>query len=53
MYDFPLLIVDLLRLLVAEQQDDGSEKEDGRAPADAIGPAELPDSPIGWNMKYI
>lgn len=39
MYDFPFLIVDLLGLLVAEQQDNGPKQKDGRTPADAIGPA--------------
>ena len=41
-----LLVVYLLRLFIAEQQDNAAEQEDGRAPADAVRPAELPDRPV-------
>lgn len=37
-----LLVVDLLRLLITNQQQDGPHQEDGRAPADAVGPAKVP-----------
>lgn len=43
---FPLLVVELLALLVAQQQHDGSEQEDGGAPADAVCPPELPYRPV-------
>lgn len=40
--DLPLLVVDLLALLVAHQQDDAAKEKDRRTPADPICPAELP-----------
>ena len=39
---FALLVVDLLTLLVAEQQDRATKEEDCRAPAYSVGPAKLP-----------
>lgn len=44
--DFALFVVDLLRLLVAQQEDDGAEQEDRCAPADAVRPPELPHLPV-------
>lgn len=49
MYNRPLLVVDLLRLLVADEQEDGANKEDGTAPGDAVRPAEVPVWPVGGN----
>lgn len=42
----PLSVIDLLRLLVAEEKQDGTEEEDGCPPAHPIRPAKLPQLPI-------
>lgn len=51
-----LLVVDLLGLLVADQQQDGADEEDRRAPADAIRPSEVPVGAVGGDgvavMKF-
>lgn len=50
--DSALLVVDLLLLLVAQQEDDGAEEEDGRAPANAVGPSELPQGAVS-KFKFL
>lgn len=49
--DFTLFVVDLLGLLVAEQEDDCAEQEDGGAPAHAVRPPKLPHLPVACNMN--
>lgn len=41
-----LSVVDLLRFLVTQEEQDGAEEEDGSPPAHAIGPAKLPQLPV-------
>lgn len=52
-YYFPFLVVDFLRLLVAEEQHDRAEQKDGGAPADAVRPAELPHRPVTCKRERI
>lgn len=49
--DFTLFVVDLLGLLVAEQEYDCAEQEDGGAPAHAVRPPKLPHLPVACNMN--
>lgn len=42
MHDFPFFVVDFLAFLVAHQEDDAAEEEDGCSPSDAVGPTEFP-----------
>lgn len=44
-----LLVVDLLRLLVADEQEDGANEEDGTAPRNAVRPPKVPVWPVGGN----
>lgn len=48
-----LLIVDLFSLFVADQQQNGSDKEYGRTPTHAVRPAEVPERPIGRNQVWV
>lgn len=50
-YDFSLLVVDLFRFLVAQQQNDGAKQKDGRTPANAVRPAELPHWSVAYSKK--
>lgn len=49
--DFTLFVVDLLGLLVAEQEYDCAEQEDGGAPANAVRPPELPHLSVACNTN--
>lgn len=50
--DLAFLVVDLLRLFVAEQEYNCTKQEDGGAPADAVRPPELPHLSVACKIKH-